>query len=195
MVSQEKEPCSNILEMKAVQVALNSFLDRAIGEVLALMNYITTVVMYLEKPGESISLAVCRLAQEIIVLLELHMVSISTRHIVGNSLAVLPTELPPLSQMIDDICWKLGHPLVDLYASGKCKAPSPCISHSRYHGLDGRCLPTPTGQHKCVWFPSVGSHPADSVESHDLEEPIPPLNIQPVAIVRGAWEAASCCLS
>ena len=53
--SQEKELHINVLEMRAVQHTLNTFLPRIIGELVILMSNGTTVVVYLKKQAGTIS--------------------------------------------------------------------------------------------------------------------------------------------
>ena len=51
----------NILEMKAVQLALDAIKDRIVGQELVPMNN-TPLVMYLKKQGRTVSLDMYRLA-------------------------------------------------------------------------------------------------------------------------------------
>ena len=55
------------------------------GEPLLLTSNNTTLVAYLKKQGGTVSLDMCRLAQEIFTWLELHIVTIATKYILGKN--------------------------------------------------------------------------------------------------------------
>ena len=67
--------------MKAVQLTLDAFLPRIMGESDILMSDSTTVGAYLEKQGGTFSCDLCRLAQEVVDWSELHMVTIMAKYI------------------------------------------------------------------------------------------------------------------
>ena len=59
---KEKDLQINVLEMKAVQLALNAFLTRIAGELVILMRDTATVVIYLKKQGGTVFKVMCNLA-------------------------------------------------------------------------------------------------------------------------------------
>ena len=61
----------NALEMKAVILALNAFVDRLAGESVILVIDNATVVAYLREQRDTIVKALCSLAQEIVMWLEI----------------------------------------------------------------------------------------------------------------------------
>ena len=75
----EKEFHIGALEVKAVQLALNTFLPSIMGEAFGSDN--ATVMAYLEKQGSMVSLDLCRLAQEVMHWSQLHMLTITARYI------------------------------------------------------------------------------------------------------------------
>ena len=64
--SREKALHINIPEIKAVQLALNAFLTRVLGELVILMNDNATVVACLKKQGSIVSRVMYSLAQKIV---------------------------------------------------------------------------------------------------------------------------------
>ena len=95
---QDNEFHVDNLEMKAVQLAINTFLGRVMGEVLLLVRNSTTVVAYLQKQGGTVSLIMCKLVQ-IIAGSKLYMVSISARYIPGKE-SILTDHLNHLDQVL-----------------------------------------------------------------------------------------------
>ena len=87
-------------------------------ETLVLMGDSATLVTFLKKQGGLVSLDMCRLAQEIIAWLELHIVSITVKYIPGkkNVLAdqishpdqILPPKWSRLPWVFDGICGEYG---------------------------------------------------------------------------------------
>ena len=80
-MSEERDLHINLLEMKATQLALKTFLDRLAGESVVFMSDSSTIVAYLKKHGGAVSKVMCSLAQEIVVWSELHLLAISARYI------------------------------------------------------------------------------------------------------------------
>ena len=68
-----------MLEVKATQLALNTFLSRIRGESVVLMSDNVLVVAYLTKQGSTVLRAMCSLTQEVVVWSELHVVMLSAR--------------------------------------------------------------------------------------------------------------------
>ena len=100
----------------------------------------------------TVPLAICQLAEEIIVWSELDIISISARYIASkrNALAyqlncpaqILSTDdpfFPGVRHLPGD--WStFGRRLCN---NGKCKASNLCVSLSGSHGLEGGCLAAP----------------------------------------------------
>ena len=63
---EERELHINVLEMEAVQLALNAFLPRILGELVIVMSDSATVVAYVKKQEGIISRLTCILAKEIV---------------------------------------------------------------------------------------------------------------------------------
>ena len=66
----------NILEMKAVILAFNAFLDRFTGEPVVLTSDSTTIITYLRKQGGTVSKIICDLACEVVLWTEVHTVNV-----------------------------------------------------------------------------------------------------------------------
>ena len=78
----------NILERKAVVLALNAFLDTLAEELGVLMSNNITVVAHLKKQDGTASKALCDLAQEIILWTEVYSIILSARYIPGKIMLV-----------------------------------------------------------------------------------------------------------
>ena len=64
---EEKELRLSVLEMKAVQLALNYYFSKILEESVVLMSDNATVVTYRKNQGDTASRVMCNLAQEIVV--------------------------------------------------------------------------------------------------------------------------------
>ena len=116
---EEKERYIIILEMKTVQLALNAFFPRILGESVILINDNVTVVAHLKKQEGTVPRVMCCLTQEIITRTELHSVTLSSRYILGQNILpdqVFPTKSPLLPLMFDTVCKVCSHPRMDLLA-------------------------------------------------------------------------------
>ena len=60
---RRRRTSTNVLEMMAVILALNTFLYQVSGESVVLMSHNATVVAYLRKQGGTVSRAMCDLAR------------------------------------------------------------------------------------------------------------------------------------
>ena len=116
---EEKELHINVLEMKLVILALDTFYNRITGE--------SVVLMSLKKHGGTVLKVLCDLAQEIVPWSELQLMALTAKYlsrkmnILADQLSrpdqVLPTGWSLLPWVFDMICEVLGHPHVDLFAT------------------------------------------------------------------------------
>ena len=74
----------NVLEMKAVVLALASFLPQLSDQSVVLMRDKATVVAYLRNQGGTVSRVLCCIAAEVFLWTKHHLVSLSTRYILGK---------------------------------------------------------------------------------------------------------------
>ena len=72
------------MEIKAVLLAFNAFLDMVAGELVILMSNNAAIVAYLKKQRGTVSKALCDRAQEIVLWTEVHSVTQSARYIHGK---------------------------------------------------------------------------------------------------------------
>ena len=73
---------------ETVQLPLNAFLPRILGESIIVMSNNTTVMAYVKKQRGTVSWVICSPAQEIVVRTELHSVTLYTRYILGKNILV-----------------------------------------------------------------------------------------------------------
>ena len=119
-----------MLEMKAVALALASFLSQLSGQSVVLMsdNKLTNWLSLISGIRAAQCLGLCLMASKITVWTERHLVCLSTRNISRrkNILAdqVLPTEWSLLPKVIEGICSVFGRPHLHLFATrAKMKLP------------------------------------------------------------------------
>ena len=117
----------NLLEMKAVLMALHAFQDRLMNHSVGLMSDNTTVVAYVNKQGGTVSSSLFLLTRQVLLWAESHSVSLSARYIPGER-NVVADQLSRRGQVIGTE-WSLhpltakelfrvwGSPTVDLFAS------------------------------------------------------------------------------
>ena len=112
----------NILEMKAVQLALNVFRDWIMGESVVLMSNSATMMAYIKKLG-TVSRVMCNLAQEILTWAEQFATwyILAKKNIIANQFShldqVLPTNWSLLPWLFNAVCREYGHPLINLLAT------------------------------------------------------------------------------
>ena len=117
----------NILEMRAVELALAPFLPQLQGQCFVLMSDNTSVVTYLRHQGGTISRRLCQMAAVIVLWAECHSIHLESRYIPGRRNMrvdqsscpdqILPTELSLLLHVFDGIGQEFGLPHLDLFAS------------------------------------------------------------------------------
>ena len=116
----------NMLQLKAMILALNAFLDRITGKSLVLVSDNASVVACLKKHGGTISKVLCDLAQEVVPWPEIHLIALTEsyvcrkKNILMDQLShpdqVLPMEWSFLPWVFDLICEVFGRPYIDLFA-------------------------------------------------------------------------------
>ena len=89
LVSGGEGASHSILEMKAVQLAMNTFLPRILGEAVILMSSNITAMAYLKKHLNTVSSVKCSLAQEIMAWTELHSETLSLKCIPGKNIILM----------------------------------------------------------------------------------------------------------
>ena len=124
---QESSLQINLLEMKAVLMALHAFQDCLVGHSVGLMSDNTTVVAYVNKQGGTVSSSLYLLTRQVLLWAENHSVTLVARYIPGSK-NVVADQLSRKGQVIGTE-WSLhplvvkeafrlwGTPIVDLFAS------------------------------------------------------------------------------
>ena len=124
---EESQLHINLLELKAVFLALQSFREIATGHLVAVMCDNSTVVAYINKQGGTVSRPLCLLVNDLLRWTEVNGISLVARYIPGTS-NVLADSLSRRGQVIQTE-WSLhrevvgrlfkvwGRPMLDLFAS------------------------------------------------------------------------------
>ena len=117
----------NILETRAVLLALQHFLHRLQGRHVIVMSDNTTVIGQIRNQGGTHSLELFHLTQELFLLADRHQITISARHIPGHlnviadklsrSHQILPGEWTLCPQVLNQLWHLWGAPHVDLFAT------------------------------------------------------------------------------
>ena len=117
----------NVLEMRAVELPLASFLPQLAGQSVVLMSNNTSVVAYLWHQGGTMSCRLCLMVSVIALWSEQQSVRLEALCIPGkkNILAyqlsrldqILPTEWSMLPRVFHGICRVFGRPYLDLFAT------------------------------------------------------------------------------
>ena len=132
--TQESSLHINVLELKAVLLALREFLDVVQNRIVLIATDNSTVVAYINKEGGMRSGALCALLWRLLAWCDQHGVTLKARHIPGrlNVVAdklsrlgqVIQTEWSLLQTVFQEICHVWHTPQVDLFATRfNCKLP------------------------------------------------------------------------
>ena len=118
---------TNVLKMRAVELALATLLPQLAGQSVVLMSDNASFVVYLRHQGSTVSRRLCLMASVITQWTERHSVRLDSRYIPGNKniLAdqlsrpdqVFPTEWSLLPRVFEGICRIFGRPHLDLFAT------------------------------------------------------------------------------
>ena len=124
---REKRLHINILELKAVSLALRSFKDQCQNQTVLVATDNSTVVAYINKQGGTHSAEMCALLWKIMTWCHHYHITLKARHIPGclnvmadllsRSNQVQSTEWSLHSQVFKQICQKWFTPYVDLFAT------------------------------------------------------------------------------
>ena len=182
MVRQEKKLHINVLELKAVSLALQRFNNQCQNQTVLVATDNSTVVTYINKQGGTHSTEMCALLWKIMTWCHRYQITLKARHIPGcmnvmadllsRSNQVQSTEwsLPPqgvqtdLSQVVHSSCRSICH-------SPEPQSSTVCISGPRPKCLGHRC-----SEHKLVWshclcFPSHSSPLQGDKKSQAIQLP------------------------
>ena len=117
----------NVLELKAVLLALKGFQEHLKGQTVLICSDNSTVVAYLNKEGGTHSIEMCALIWRILAFTNSRRIQIRARHIPGSlniiadSLSrrdkVIQTEWSLHQQIFNQICKVWHTPMVDLFAT------------------------------------------------------------------------------
>ena len=123
----EKSLHINVLEMRAVLLALKKFAPQLQGQKLGLMSDNSSVVAYLNKQGGTKSADLCKATREVLQLAEFHAISLRANYIPGkkNILAdslsrkfqIIQTEWSLNQGIANRVIRKWGSPNIDLFAT------------------------------------------------------------------------------
>ena len=117
----------NLLELKAVWLALQAFQHRVAGQTVALLCDNATVVAYVNKQGGTVSHSLCMLTKQLLLWAEANSVTLRARFLPGRA-NVLADQLSRRDQVIgtewsldqgvaEEIFRLLGTPTLDLFAT------------------------------------------------------------------------------
>ena len=124
---QERQEHINLLELKAVYLALQAFQHRVAHQSVALMCDNSTVVAYVNKQGGTVSLSLCKLTKELLLWAEANGTTLLARYLPGKSNVVadllsrrgqvIGTEWSLHPQVANELFRQLGAPTLDLFAT------------------------------------------------------------------------------
>ena len=124
---QEKRLHINVLELKAVSLALRNFKDQCQSQTVLVATDNSTVVAYINKQGETHSVEMCTLLWKIMTWCPRYHITLKARHIPGclnvmddllsRSNPVQSTEWSLHPQVFKQICQMWFTPHVDLFAT------------------------------------------------------------------------------
>ena len=124
---REKRLHINVLELKAVSLALRSFKDHCQNQIVLIATDNSTVVAYINKQGGTHSAEMCALLWKIMTWCHHYQITLKARHIPGclnvmadllsRSIQVQSTESSPHLEVFHQICQKWFTPHVDLFTT------------------------------------------------------------------------------
>ena len=141
----------NVLELKAVLLALKGFQEHLQGQSVLICSDNSTVVSYLNKEGGTHSIEMCALIWRILAFTNSRRIQIRARHVPGslkcdsrlpikkgqghtNRVVPSPTDIQPNLQSLSHT---IGRPVCN---SSKLQTSNLCISCPRQKGLENRCI-------------------------------------------------------
>ena len=162
----------NVLELKAVLLALKGFQEHLQGQTVLICSDNSTVVAYLNKEGGTHSIEMCALIWRILAFTNSRRIQIRARHVPGSlnviadcpitkgqghtdGVVTSPTDIQPNLQ-------SLAHTNGRSFCnSSKLQTSNLCISCPRQEGLENRCIEYLLGRPRRLCLLS-SSHPATS---------------------------------
>ena len=163
---REKRLHINVLELKAVSLALRDFKDQCQNQTVLVATDNSTVLAYINKQGGTHSAEMCSLLWKIMTWCYHYHITLKARHIPGclnvmadllsRSNQVQSTEWSLHPQVFKQICQKWFTPHVDLYAS-EPQTSTVRISCPRPKGLGHRCSEHKLDEPYGLCVPSFGS--------------------------------------
>ena len=162
----------NVLELKAVLLALKGFQEHLQGQSVLICSDNSTVVSYLNKEGGTHSIEMCVLIWRILAFTNSRRIQIRARHVPGslkcdsrlpikkgqghtNRVVPSPTDIQPNLQ---SLAHTIGRPVCN---SSILQTSNLCISGPRQKGLENRCIEYLLGRPRRLCLLS-SSHPATS---------------------------------
>ena len=141
----------NVLELKAVLLALKGFQENLQGQSMLICSDNSTVVSYLNKEEGTHSIEMCALIWRILAFTNSRRIQIRARHVPGslkcdsrlpikkgqghtNRVVPSPTDIQPNLQ---SLAHTIGRPVCN---SSKLQTSNLCISCPRQKGLENRCI-------------------------------------------------------
>ena len=127
LVGPESKLHINLLELKAVFLALKEFQDLCVGKIVLVATDNTTVVAYINKEGGMRSGPLCALLWRILTWCSQRQVTLKARHIPGHLNVIadklsrlgqtIQTEWSLLPEVFQQICNQWHRPQIDLFAT------------------------------------------------------------------------------
>ena len=172
----EKDFNINILELKAVFLALKHFQGQLRQKIVLVSSDNSTVVSYINKEGGTHSFEMCTLMWRILAWSNAREIQIRARHIPGNLNVIadslsrrdkaIQTEWSLHPQVFQGICQVWHKPMVDLFATSlNAKLPT-YVSPVPDEGLADRCIEHLLGGSGRLCFLS-SSHPSSVSSEND----------------------------
>ena len=163
----EKRLHINVLELKAVSMALRDFKDQCQNQTVLVATDNSTVVAYINKQGGTHSAEMCALLWKIMTWCHHYHIILKARHIPGclnvmadilsSSNQVQSTEWSLHPQVFKQICQKWFTPHVDLFATHLNHKLPLYVSCPRPKGLGHRCSKHKLDEPHGLCLPSYGS--------------------------------------
>ena len=160
---REKRLHINVLELKAVSLALRDFKDQCQNQTVLVATDNSTVVAYINKQGGTHSAEMCALLWKIMTWCHHYHITLKARHIPGclnvmadllsrsNRMVSAPSGLQAnLPEVVHPSCRLIRH-------SPESQTPSICVSYPRPKGLEHRCSEHKLDQPHGLRLPSYGS--------------------------------------
>ena len=159
---REKRLHINVLELKAVSLALRDFKDQCQNQTVLVATDNSTVVAYINKQGGTHSAEMCALLWKIMTWCHHYHITLKARHIPGclNVMA----DLLSRSNQVQSTEWSLHPQVFKVHTSCRliCHSPEPQaptvrVSYPRPKGLGHRCSKHKLDQPHSLYIPSYGS--------------------------------------